>query len=252
MANKPGEPAGTPAAGPPRPRRRPGRGRPRRRRRPGPRRGRAGRPSPIMTTLANGAQWDLANPSAMHVSYIAIAAGMAKLCRYAGATDTHYSEAQHACLLAALLPEEWRLYGLLRNAHRAMTGSFTAPARRAIAHRAGPLWRVMVGMEMDHMEVIHMAAGLPWPCPPAAERAMAEAEARIAATEWRDVIKAGPCPAARPLVYRITPRPWPAAEEGYTRYLDRYLPAHKRTGRFDDQPPLPEPTPARQGKPAAK
>ncbi len=176
---------------------------------------------PIYTAMANGRMWDLANPSAMDVDWRAIAASLAKICRFNGATTSHYSVAQHSIIVASQLPPELRLYGLLHDAHEAVMGDITRPMREAIAHFAGPVARKLVEFEMAQMEAIHRAAGLKWPLSVEAEMAVHHADNRALATEWRDVMPEcarehlPPRPAVPPLTTVIRPTPEAKAAEAW-------------------------------------
>jgi hypothetical protein len=151
-----------------------------------------------------------------------LAAHLAKINRFAGATTVPYSVAQHSVLVATMLWDrgpEAALYGLLHDAHEAFLGDIPRPARRAIAALWGGTFDSPIDMLsriIDH--AIHRAHGLPFRLPPATARAVYLADMRALATERRDLMPdTGPDwhlpEEAPPWRARIKPLGWQAAEE---------------------------------------
>lgn len=187
-------------------------------------------PSTIMTATASGQMWRLLDPSSMDVDFRAIAAHLAKLCRFGGACYSFYSVAQHSVVVAEQLPPSLRLYGLLHDAHEALIGDITAPMKEAMAIMgAGHVLHSLA----DFQDIaIHAAAGLNWPPSPDVVQAVHEADMRALATEWRDLMPADAPPPklpCRPMGTRIRPWPWPLAEERFLDALMTHLPSHLRS-----------------------
>lgn len=164
-----------------------------------------------------------------------IAAHLARLCRFAGATVSHYSVAQHSVLTADLLAGHGpvtQLYGLLHDAHEYVFGDITTPVRNLIRSAA---WGINMPGALDPITeltrdvdaAIHARAGLVWPLPAATANLIRLADARALATEIRDVctdprqadrLAFGELPA--PMRGAIKPWPWIKAEEKFLEKLD--------------------------------
>lgn len=151
-----------------------------------------------------------------------LAAHLAKVSRFGGATLAPYSVAQHSVLVATMLWDrgpDVALYGLLHDAHEAYLGDIPAPARRAIAAIAGDAApSPIAALERILNHAIHRTHGLQYPLPAATARAVHLADMRALATERRDLMPdTGPDwhlpDEAPPWRARIKPLGWQAAEE---------------------------------------
>jgi hypothetical protein len=58
---------------------------------------------------------------------------LSQLCRFTGHTNTFYSVAEHSLYVASLLPEEWKLAGLLHDASEAYICDLAKPVKNAIS-----------------------------------------------------------------------------------------------------------------------
>lgn len=181
---------------------------------------------PPMLRTASGRSFHLgpANPGQVH--WRDVAAHLAKLCRFGGATNTHYSVAQHSVLVADIVAArfptggpEAALYALLHDAHEMITGDIPAPVKDYLHRAIG--WKLLDAFEHDLDEGFTRAAGLPWPVPDeiASQVHMADmiarhAEARCLLAEpargvppWPDLTN------MKPWHKRVVPLEWGAAEE---------------------------------------
>lgn len=183
-------------------------------------------PPRIWLQTASGAIWDLDRIDDNEIQWSDIADSLAKICRFNGHVSQFYSVAQHCCHVADLLPVELRIYGLLHDAHEAITGDITAPIKRFLsATRTDGAIRYLV-TRID--QAIYRAAGI---APPGGDYKITDAvqyaDLVALATEKRDlcapsripVLDWGPLP--EPDKKPLTPWPWPrAADEWLTRLRD--------------------------------
>jgi hypothetical protein len=146
----------------------------------------------IMT--ASGRAYHFLTPSPAEIEIRDIAAHLARLARFNGATRGFYSVAQHSVQVADLLPMTHdgalQLYGLLHDAHEAYLGDSTTPlkkARRALAgvkpDEADPDTRLAQRCQ----RTIHEALGLPEP-DAEEQRLVREADFLAFAIERRDLM----------------------------------------------------------------
>jgi hypothetical protein len=63
------------------------------------------------------------------VDILDIAHHLSMICRYTGATEEHYSVAQHSLIVSAYCPGELKLAGLLHDAPEAYMGDLTHPIK---------------------------------------------------------------------------------------------------------------------------
>ena len=80
----------------------------------------------------SGKHIDLLEPQKSDISIIDIAHGLSKICRFSGQCNQFYSVAQHSVAVAARLPEELKLWGLLHDASEAYLGDVTRPLKRLL------------------------------------------------------------------------------------------------------------------------
>jgi 5'-deoxynucleotidase YfbR-like HD superfamily hydrolase len=163
---------------------------------------------------ASGKSFLLLDPKPQDIDFDVIGEALAKQCRFNGHTSQFYSIAQHSMLVAACLPPEMRLYGLLHDAHEAFTGSLTAPLKHALAQSGDALAEITAAIEAAIFE----AAGLQWPLPADVDTALQRADRVVLATELRDLMPEteldfGKLPP--PLSKIIRPMPWASAMEAF-------------------------------------
>lgn len=191
---------------------------------------------------AGGRAMDLLDPDPDAVALSDVAAQLAKINRFTGATGRFYSVAQHSVLVADQLPERGgglppyhlKVAGLLHDAHECWTNDIATPTARALAWYAGGT--DVVGMLKAPLDrAVWWAFGLTGRasvCGPLASMELpAEAAALIRAadmiafaTETRDLMPdcppgrdwgKAPPPAAIPPIRGLA---WDHAE---ARFLDR-------------------------------
>lgn len=176
--------------------------------------------------MASGRRWWPLDPRPADAHWRDIAESLAKLARFAGHTQAApYSVAQHCCHVANLMPPEWRLYGLLHDAHEAVTGDPLAPLMRSMPPAVRGWWDQVAE---TNASAIHRAAGLPMPMGSAAA-AIDRADRVALATERRDLL--APCEAPwvqelpPPDTTMLRPEPWHQAADRWLAALRSLLPA---------------------------
>lgn len=158
------------------------------------------RDSRWIQTYTGAAFWPL-EPEGCQVRIEDIAHALSLTCRFNGHTRQFYSVAQHSVLVAELLPEPLRLYGLLHDASEAYLHDIVRPLKQAF-HVDG---RAYADVEDRILSVVLAEFGLTMPIPPE----VFEADNRLLVTEQRDLM--APCEAewhridADPLPERILP-----------------------------------------------
>lgn len=167
------------------------------------------------TQTASGRAFPLLEPTPEHIHWPDVAFHLAHINRYSGAAG-RYSVAQHSCLVADLMPRQWRAYGLLHDAHEYVITDITTPVAEALQQiTAGPAQAIReLKWRID--QAIHAAAGLPWPIPLEVKNAVEQADVTALITERRDLLGRSPLPwaahfeAVKPLETPVVR--WPDAE----------------------------------------
>lgn len=168
---------------------------------------------------STGRKVSLREPRVEDISIRDIAAHLAKLCRFSGATDLFFSVAQHCVLVSEMFvsPVE-ATYALLHDAHEAYIGDISSPMKAALVVD-GHLDRVaLMADRFDH--VIRLAVGINPEMPYGLEQFLHHADRVQLATELRDLVPGntkgwGPLPDPRPRP--IVPLRWDKAEELFLR-----------------------------------
>lgn len=155
---------------------------------------------PWMQTKS-GRAFPLVDPTPDDVHWPDVCYGLAHNNRYAGHAGT-YTVAQHSILVANALPKEYRLYGLLHDAHEAYIGDITRPVNKAILHLANRyedetganVEDVLTDLKYGIDRAIFAKAGLN-PIPSQEIREMVHvADVRALAAEVRDLMAPAPAP----------------------------------------------------------
>jgi uncharacterized protein len=170
---------------------------------------------------------DLINPDLSEYTIEEAAHSIARINRFTGHTDTQdgYSVAQHCCLVAVHLPEQWQYDGLVHDLHESIIGDISSPVKWAIEYLGG-------GDALHRLDTMHMdAIAKRWPSPHGplsreGHAAVVEADRRALMTENRD-LRGGK--QARPWAIDVKPYddchvvPWSAslAEATYLDWFDR-------------------------------
>ena len=169
---------------------------------------------------ASGLDVTLALPTAEALHVRDIAAHLAKINRFNGATQTPYSVAQHSLLVAELLQRRKLrapvvLWGLLHDAHEAWLGDIATPVKRALFGPATePVASPFDDLACRFDEVLRAKFHITLTTLELREVRVADVTAL--ATEWRDLMQ-GPCPLAAVPTHSFTvrPLPWHRAEEAF-------------------------------------
>lgn len=176
--------------------------------------------SQILT--ATGKRFDLYEPDTDLIDPRDVAHSLAHLCRFNGHTREFYSVAQHACMVADLMPEQDKLAALLHDAAEAYIGDMVQPLKQWMyAYQDVEQWiweRICTRFNLN-------------PELPASVR---HADLVALATERRDLMPADPATwdcliGIEPMVETI--RPWPATEARLTfhqRLMDQLAIEHRR------------------------
>lgn len=131
----------------------------------------------------SGHQFWPCDPRAGDVHLIDIAHGLAHICRFGGQCTSFYSVAEHSLLVAALLPVELELLGLMHDATEAYIGDMITPLKRSI-----PRFKEI---EARLWEVIVERFGLVDALDPEAMAEVKRADTIALLTERRDIINRG-------------------------------------------------------------
>ena len=178
--------------------------------------------SPFWKVTSSGTAFDFANPTPVMIDIETIAHELALTCRWGGNTEMHYSVAQHSVLVADAIREpSWRIYGLLHDAAEAYIGDVPTPLKAYVATLGADIH----GLERRILGCVWQRFGLDAPSKQAAE-AVDIADARMLATEYRDVVKghvSNWTPRAAPINTPIRPMAWPDAEDMFLNRFRGYM-----------------------------
>lgn len=145
------------------------------------------------THTASGKKLPLLTPTPADIDFADIAYQLSHINRYSGAAG-RYSVAQHSHVVMDLLPSEFKVYGLLHDAHEAYIGDATTPVVESLQWIAtGPKQAYMV-LKSRLDGAIHAAAGVPWPPPIEVLNAVRYADTVALLTERRDLLAKSPYP----------------------------------------------------------
>lgn len=141
--------------------------------------------SPYFITTGAGIAFDYANPQPEMIEPRALAAALAMENRWCNNLLFPYSVAQHSLLVAENIAEPaFRIYGLLHDAAEAFTRDLPTPLKRLLQSQGADIGL----LEINILAAVWQRFDLPWPSG-SADDAVAEADARALATEWRDVVR---------------------------------------------------------------
>lgn len=140
---------------------------------------------------ASGSAFPLLAPTPERVYWPDIIFSLAHVNRFNGHVG-QYSVAQHSVLVADQLLPQWRLYGLLHDAHEAFVGDVPTPIKEALKEYQS-LW-ALESIVHDIDQAIYAAAGLLFPVPMEIAEAVKVADMRVCMTERRDLMAPPPQP----------------------------------------------------------
>ncbi len=120
--------------------------------------------------LSSGAWFDFLDPESSNFRIEDVAAGLSKLCRYAGQCDAFYSVAEHSLLVSDILPQH-AFAALMHDAAEAFLGDITRPLKQLLPE----FKRIEARVE----RVIFERFGVPTPMP----KEVKQADLRVLAAE---------------------------------------------------------------------
>lgn len=175
----------------------------------------------------------LPHPEPLRITPEAIAHGLARQNRWAGATELPVTTAQHSLLVLEcflrIAPHcrAEAIHALLHDAHEYLIGDLTTPTVRALEARLPGTLATVAALKADIDAAIRRALGLAPPSPEALA-AIDAADIAAAAIEWASAMPAanGPCPYGPPprgLPQQIRVLAWVAAEEHFLDALRAYV-----------------------------
>jgi hypothetical protein len=80
--------------------------------------------------LSSGRYFDFTKPTPLTIEEVAHA--LSNICRFTGHSNQFYSVAQHSVLVSMLLPQPFKLWGLLHDAVEAVVGDMASPLKRLL------------------------------------------------------------------------------------------------------------------------
>ena len=145
--------------------------------------------------------------------------------RFSCATPYPYSVAQHSVIVASILPEEFKLWGLLHDAGEFMNPDFPSPIK------ADPILAPVVGWEHRSLRSAIDRFGLTWPQP----ECVHTADRIVLATEARDLFgdRGEWGLEEKPLSLTIEETPWRKVKSDFLRLFDDLMYSRKQAS---DQP----------------
>lgn len=183
---------------------------------------------------------DLLDPKPETITLAAMAHGLGKLDRWAGALEVPFFVAQHSLLVDEIFLRiapglsAWSLYALKHDAHEYLLGDIITPAAKLFAAYDHGFARRLDGLKARLDRAIEARFGLP-PAPMPVHAAIAEADAIAAHIEWKAFMPAanGPSPFAPARKFpNLRPKPlcWADAADLFRATFERELAAAAWTG----------------------
>lgn len=121
--------------------------------------------------------FDLLNPQANTFDIADIAHHLSNICRFNGATTTHYSVAQHSVLVSRIVPPYLALAGLMHDAAEAYVGDLPSPLKALLPDYQD--------IENNILQTIFEKVGIAFPY----HKEVKRADLVALATEARDLLK---------------------------------------------------------------
>ena len=163
------------------------------------------------TTTFTGRKFHFTNPQPEEISIVDIAHHLSLLCRFTGACNRFYSVCEHSIRVAALLPENCQLAGLLHDAAEAYINDISRPVK--YSHN-------LDGTEKIITESINKKYGITH------HVIIKEADNVMLATEARDLginlVDWAKLPDPLPYPYMIVPMTSGKVERMFLRLFDKY------------------------------
>lgn len=176
---------------------------------------------------------DLMDPDPGTITLSAIAHGLGKLDRWAGALEIQFSVAQHSMFVRELFiriaPElsPFSLYALKHDAHEYLLGDIITPVARMLCEYDAQFARRLEGIKARIDRAIEARFALP-PAPDHVRAAIADADLIAAHLEWKAFMPAanGPSPYAPARRFpNLRPKPlsWVDAADAFREGFEREL-----------------------------
>ena len=124
----------------------------------------------------SGVKFDPLHPKKEDIRMLDIAHSLSMQCRFNGHVIRYYCVAEHSVTVSRILPEEYKLWGLLHDAPEAYVSDLIRPVKEVISGYAD--------IEDHIMEMICDIYGLSWPMPHEVKRA----DDILLVTEKRDLL----------------------------------------------------------------
>jgi len=159
--------------------------------------------------LHSGLKFHFLDPQISEVDIRDIAWALSHICRFTGHVKKFYSVAQHCCHVCDILPEEFKLQGLLHDAQEAYCQDLAQPLKQYL-----PQYKEM---ELRIEKAMAKKFGIQFPMPAVVKTA----DMVLLVTEMRDLMRGGDyknIPFA-PMKERI--KPW-SAEKARREFLKRF------------------------------
>lgn len=150
-----------------------------------------------------------------------IAAHLAKINRYTGATPLPYSVAQHCVIMCDLVLPELKPYALLHDAHEAYTGDLSAPFKAAMNMFNPAAGHAIKYIEYIQDTAIYAAASLTYPVPAYVKRRIKELDLAMASAEMEQLLDRSPALPAAKTIIRV--KSWGDAEDQYMARLEQWV-----------------------------
>ena len=120
-------------------------------------------PAPINIHTFSGIAFDLLNPQPEMILLEDIIHSLSLINRFNGAARFPYSVAQHSLYVAGLLPDEFKLHGLLHDAPEAYVGDMVSPLKKIMSQYKE--------VEANISRVVANVFGLSYPAPAEVKKA---------------------------------------------------------------------------------
>lgn len=151
------------------------------------------------------------NPLPERIKIEDIAHSLAMQCRFTGHTSKFYSTAQHSYHVSEIVPDEYKLWGLLHDASEAYVSDVARPVKHSFSE-FGDIYRAV---EEKLAEAVAERFGLVWPEPPEVK----VADKMMLRAEQRDLMPNDPNEGA---IWDKTVTPW-GPEKAERKFLERFI-----------------------------
>lgn len=127
--------------------------------------------------LHSGRKFHILRPTIKDINIRDISWALSHICRFTGHTREFYSVAQHCCHVSDILPDEFKLHGLLHDSQESVCQDLAQPIKQYL-----PQYNEM---EVRIEKLVAKKFGLAFPMPAAVK----SADMILLVTEMRDMMK---------------------------------------------------------------